>query len=198
MMFISRLLSLSLIVFVSFCFAVAQVADDKDREKQQIALLEQISKDTEGLRLPENRAIVLAKLAEGFWRYDEKRARSLFQSSVNDLIAAQTQAETNKKQTSNLYSLLNGVSPRQEILTMIAQRDAELALDSFYKSRPPKIAQILANPLEAKKPSNQQYIHNEVYFEQSLITRVGEQNPQRALKLIRESLAKGITGKLSD
>ena len=46
-----------------------------EAEKQQLALFEQIAKDAEALRLAENRALVAAKLAEGLWRYDEKRAR---------------------------------------------------------------------------------------------------------------------------
>lgn len=164
-----------------------------EAEKQQLALFEQIAKDAEALRLAENRALVAAKLAEGFWRYDEKRAREFFQTAVGELIAAQTQAEANKKQANMLYGLINGVSPRQEIMTMIAARDAEFALDAFYKSRPPKITAILVNPEEMKKPNSQQFVQNEIYFEQSLITRISEQNPQRALKLIRESLAKGVT-----
>ncbi len=164
-----------------------------EAEKQQLVLLEQIAKDAEALRLSENRALVAAKLAEGYWRYDEKRAREFFQTAVNELVAAQIQAEANKKQASMLYSLINGISPRQEILTLIAARDAELALDSFYKSRPPKLTAILMNPEEMKKPTSQQFVQNEIYFEQSLISRVSEQNPQRALKLIRDSLAKGVT-----
>ena len=162
-------------------------------EKQQIALFEQIAKDAEALRLAENRALVAIKLGEGFWRYDEKRAREFFQIAVNELVAAQTQAEANKKQASLLYGLINGISPRQEILTAIAARDAELALEAFYKSRPPKIMAILSNPEEMKKPTSGQFVQNEIYFEQTLINRVSEQNPQRALKLIRESMAKGVT-----
>jgi len=194
-MFIFRLFSLSLVVIFSFSFALAQAAADKnkDAEKQQLALFELIAKDAEALRLAENRALTAAKLAEGFWRNDEKRAREFFQTAVNELIVAQTQAEANKKQASMLYSLINGVSPRQEILTMIAARDAEFALDAFYKSRPPKITTVLMNPEELKKPTSQQFVQNEIYFEQSLIARISEQNPQRALKLIRESLAKGVT-----
>src|SRR4028119_1202527 len=100
MMFISRLFTLSFIVFVFFNLALAQVADDKTKEseKQQLALIEQIAKDAETLRLAENRALVSAKLAEGLWRYDAKRAREFFQTSVNELIGAQIQAESNKKQ----------------------------------------------------------------------------------------------------
>ncbi len=194
-MLFSRLISCFLVIVFSFALIKAQTAEEKLKEfdEQQVALLEQIAKNAEGLRLSENRALVAAKLGEGFWRFDEKRARAYFQEAVNQVIAAQMEAEANKKQAAILYSLLNGISPRQEILTMIAARDAEFALDGFYKSRPAKIAQILINPEEFKKPNSQQYVQNEIYFEQTLITRVGEQNPQRAIKLIRESLAKGIT-----
>jgi hypothetical protein len=195
MMFISRLLALLLVAVVSFNLAQAQTAEEKSKEteKQQLALFEQIAKDAEALRLAENRALVAAKLAEGVWRYDEKRARALFQTAVSELVAAQIQAEANKKQAGMLYGLVNGISPRQEILTMIAARDAEFALDAFYKSRPAKITGILTNPEEMKKPASRQFVQNEINFEQTLIARVSEQSPQRAVKLIRESLAKGIT-----
>lgn len=190
-----RLPSLSLIIVFAFSFALAQTSDEKIKEnqKQQIALLEQIAKDAEGLRLAENRALVSAKLGDGFWKHDEKRARDFFQASVNELIAAQTQAEANKKQYGNLYSLVNGVSPRFEILMMIVEHDAEFALDAFYKSRSAKVAQALTDTNEKKKAENQQFTYSEINFEQTLINRVSEQSPQRALKLIRESLKKGIS-----
>lgn len=195
MMSISRLFSLLLVAVVSFNLAQAQTAEEKsiETETQQLTLFEQIAKDAEAFRLAENRALVAAKLAEGVWRYDEKRARALFQTAVSELVAAQIQAEANKKQSGMLYGLVNGISPRQEILTMIAARDAEFALDAFYKSRPAKITGILNNPEEMKKPTSRQFVQNEINFEQTLIARVSEQNPQRAVKLIRESLAKGIT-----
>ena len=210
MSLITRAFSFSLVVAFLLADAAAQqpsidrpkipeppsptvASKNKETEKQQIALLEQIAKDADRLRLPENRALVAAKLADGFWRHDEKRARALFQTAINELVAAQTQAEGNKKQANMLYSLINGVSPRHEILAMIAARDAEFALEAFYKSRPAKIALILSNPEEMKKSNSQQFVQSELYFEQSLITRVSEQNPQRALKLFRESLAKGVT-----
>ncbi len=195
MMFISRMFSLLLVAVVLFNLARAQTSEEKSKEieKQQLALFEQIAKDAEALRLPENRALVAAKLAEGVWKYDEKRARALFQTAVSEIVVAQIQAEANKKQAGMLYSLINGISPRQEILTMIAARDAEFALDAFYKSRPSKFTGILTNPEEMKKPTSRQFVQSEISFEQTLIARVSEQSPQRAVKLARESLAKGVT-----
>ena len=192
-----RFIALPLIMVFACADVFAQTAADpkiEEKQKQQTALLEQIVKDAEGLRLPENRALVRAKIGDGFWATDEKRARQIFQSSINALVAAQIDAEADKKQAGNLYGLLYGMSPRQEILTMIATHDAEFALDAFYKSRPSKISQALAaNSTEKKDNENQQYALSETNFEQSLINKISDRDPQRALKLFRVSLAKGVT-----
>ena len=192
-----RLISLSLITFFAAGFVVAQTAENKidEKQKQQTALIEQTVKDAESLRLPENRALVLAKIGDGLWTTDEKRAREAFQNAVNSLNAAQNEAEVEKKQPGNLYGLIYGTSPRQEIMLMIANHDAELALDDYYKSRPAKIAQALAaaNNTGKKESESFQYAQNEINFEQSLISKYSEQSPQRALKLFRQSLSKGVT-----
>ncbi len=185
------------IIFFAFTSDFAQTAENKTEEnqKQQIALLEQIAKDADGLRLPENRALVLAKLGDSFWATDEKRARQFFQDSMIALVAAQTEAEGERKQpANNLAGLIYGASPRQEILMQIAGHDAEFALEAFYKSRPSKIVQALAIGGAGKSDAeSKQYALNETNFEQSLISRLSDQNPQRSLKLFRESLAKGVT-----
>ena len=113
-----RLISLSLVFLFAFSGVFAQVSDDKkvEKQKQQNALLEQIAKDAEALRLPENRALVLAKLGDGYWNTDEKRARQLFQTAINNLVTAQNEADAEKKQNGSLYGLIYGTAPRQEIL----------------------------------------------------------------------------------
>ena len=193
-----RLILPSLVLVFAAVNVFAQKTDDKKEEsrKQQIALLEQIAKDADALRLPENRSLVLAKLGDGFWATDEKRARQIFQDSINALITAQIDAEADKKQQSNLYGLIYGTSPRQEILTMIAARDPDFALDAFYKSRPAKVALALAataRNTEKADSENQQYAQNETNFEQSLISRISDQSPQKALQLFHASLSKGVT-----
>lgn len=191
---IRRLLSpLFAIVFFAALVSAQTPDEKKETDKLQTALLEQIAKDADGLRVPENRAMVALRLGEGLWKHDEKRARAYFQTAINELIRAQTDAEANKKQAGVLYGLINGTSPRQEILMTIAARDAAFALDAFYKTRPPKIARLLEDAGEKKKFESQQNAQTELNFEQSLINRVGDQDPQRALKLIRDSLAKGVT-----
>jgi hypothetical protein len=195
MMFISRMFSLLLVAVVSFNLAQAQTSAEKSEEieKQQLALFEQIAKDAEALRSPKT-ALWWRQNSPKAFGNTMKNAPALFlKRRFSELVVAQIQAEANKKQAGMLYGLVNGISPRQEILTMIAAHDAEFALDSFYKSRPAKFNGILTNPEEMKKPTSRQFVQSEISFEQTLIARVSEQNPQRAVKLARESLAKGVT-----
>lgn len=164
-----------------------------ERQKREIAFAEQILTDAGNLRLPENRAYVFAKIGNVLWSADEKRARQLFQNSVNDLLAAQTEAAAEKGNRQAFQNLIYGQQPRWEILNLIANRDAESALEAASKTRPPKIAQALA-ALTSSYPSQMQYYaRSELQNEQRLLALAAEQNPERATKLLRESLKKGFT-----
>jgi hypothetical protein len=188
---------LLLIISFAFTFSLAQTPDEQIKQNriQQTELIERISKDTEGLRLPENRALVAVKIGDAVWTSDEKRARQFFQTAVNEIISAQTEAESEKRPGSNSTNmgLVYGSSPRWEILTLIANRDAEFALESFYRSRPSKISFLLAKMSGGKNDENEQYAKNETNFEQTLINRLSEQSPQRALKLLNENLKNGVS-----
>ncbi len=190
-----RLQFLLPIIIFTFNFAFAQTPDGKIKQIQarKIELLEQTAKDSEGLRLPENRALVASKLGDGFWKTDEKRARQFFQTAISELISAQAEAVNEKKPTGITTNLLNGTSPRLEILTRIANHDAEFALEAFYRSRTSKIADLLTKVSESKNDENEQYVQTELGYEQNFINRVGEKNPQRALKLLTENLKNGVS-----
>lgn len=90
--------------------------------------------------------------------------------------------------------MIYGQSPRWDILRTIAGRDAEFALDSIQKTRPVKIAQALLN-IDAgdNQSQSRQYARNEVQSEQNIIAMAIEQSPQRAIKLLRASLKKGVS-----
>ena len=165
----------------------------KEKLRQETALLEQILVDAKNLRLPENRAFVYAKVANALWQTDEKRARAFFQNSISDLIAAQAEAETEKGKKEHLNNLIYGQSPRWDILNTIAARDAEFALDALVKTRPGKIAQALLNMTGENHSPSRQYAKNEIQGEQRIIAMAVEQSPQRAVKLLRESLKKDVS-----
>jgi len=176
-------------------FVSAQSVDEAVKEKlrQETGLVEQILADAKNLRLPENHAFVRAKAGNALWQTDEKRARALFQNSITDLITAQTEAEAQRGRKEYFNNLIYGQSPRWEILHLIAGRDAELALDAILKTRPVKIAQAIANLNGDNQSQSQHYARNEIQSEQRIIAMAAEQNPQRAVKLLRESLKKDVS-----
>ena len=56
-----------------------------ERDKKTLVLVDEIIKETQGLKLPENRIRIGMRLAGSLWPRDEKRARSLFQDTVASL-----------------------------------------------------------------------------------------------------------------
>lgn len=187
-----------LLLFVSSVFA--QNSDDEAKIKQhrQTVLIEQILSDIPNLKLGENRAFVYAKVGNLVWRTDEKRARSLFQNAVGELINAQILAEADKKNAGYQNDLLTGQNTRPQILNTIASRDAELALEYLYKTRPEKVLKAfsISSAKGSKFSNSENYSHlvqNETNLEQSFIRLAVDQNPQRAVKLLKESLKKGVS-----
>lgn len=177
----------------------SQKEDDAVREKQRqrMVLSDMIIADSRELRLPENRALVLARIGLSIWDLDQKRAQNLFQDAVNELIAAQMAAETEKRQGRQNH-LLNGDNVRSQVLYSIANRDADFALKSFYRTRPADVERALAS-LSAKDQKirtagNDAYLaQNELNLEQNLSRQAADQNPEKAIALLQAALKKGVT-----
>lgn len=174
-------------------FAQQQTDEDlKDKLQKEVKLLEQILTDAQNLRLPENRALVFARVGSAYWKIDEKLARQLFQNSVSELLTAQAEVENEKGNKQYFSNLIYGQSPRMEIVNFIATRDAEFALEVLAKTRPARIAQSFNNLTGENQTPAQQYAKNEIQVEQRLLTLAAEQNPQIAVKRVRDSLKKGV------
>ncbi len=186
--------SLFLLFLLSFC-TFAQNNEDAANEKlrRETKLLEQILTDAQNLRLPENRAIVYARVGSTYWKTDEKLARKLFQESVSDLMTAQAEAENEKAGKQYFQALIYGQSPRIDIINLIGAADAEWALELLVKTRPARITQALNNLSDIQVTTAGQYANNEITVEQRLITLAAEQNPETNVKRVRESLKKGAT-----
>ena len=189
-----KFLLFSLVLLLSIG-AFAQNTDDAVKEKQEreTKLLEQILTDAKNLRLPENRALVFAKIGSALWQRDEKRARKLFQDALNDLNAAQIEVQSEKTAKQYFQPLIYGQSPRHDIINLISPRDAELALEFLEKSRPPAIEEAIKNLTDNSSSTLQQFARNELAVEQRLIALTAEQNPQKAINRVRESMKKGVS-----
>jgi len=192
-----------LLLLVALLCSVAILAQSEDdavnaRKARLNAILEESLGDVQNLKLPENRAFFYSRIGNIIWPQDQKRARSLFLYAATELVNAQNFAES--KRSLNPYNeLLTGGNTRQQILNTIASRDAELALELLTRTCPAALQRALDNdPDKNKKISNyhQNNAHlaqNENYMEQNFYRMAAEQSPERAVKILKESLSKGLS-----
>jgi hypothetical protein len=90
MIFVARFFSGLFILLLSFnAFAQTNEEQIKEKLQKETKLLEQILSDAANFRLPENRAFVLSRVGNAYWKLDEKLARKLFQDSIAALVTAQ-------------------------------------------------------------------------------------------------------------
>lgn len=176
----------------------------KDLEKRVLIMLDQAVGEAGTLKLADNRAIVYAIAGDLYWKFDEKRARQLFRDSANDILVAGADAEKEKKDADDPYFgvFSFGGDARSQILPMIAKHDADLALELLVQTRTAKMTDALA---KASLPNSKQEsgmmtfnpeqirVRGEVALEQQFAVLAAEQNPDKAIKLIKDSLAKGIS-----
>lgn len=175
----------------------------KELEKQVLKMLDQAVGDAGTLKLAPNRAIVYAIAGDLYWKFDEKRARELFRNAANDVMVGNLEAEKEKKDSDDPFMQLYDFNDvRNEILPLVAKHDADLALDLLVQTRPAKITEALAKAMQpnAKQESgmmnfnpDQYRVQQEIALEQRFAVLAAEQNPDKAIKLIKDSLAKGIS-----
>jgi hypothetical protein len=175
----------------------------KELEKRVLEMLDQAAGDAATLKLPENRAIVYAIAGDLYWKFDEKRARELFRNSGNEILLANAEAEKEKKSDDDPYvQIFNFNDNRNEILPLIAKHDADLALEVMAQTRSAALVEVLAKAAQpnAKQESNfmnfspdKFRVQQEIALEQRFAVLAAEQNPDKAIKLIKDSLAKGIS-----
>lgn len=195
----------------AFVFAQTQPTDsDADKEKKKkeqdervMKMLDQAVSDGGMLRLANNRAIVYAITADMYWKYDEKRARELFKNSAGEIITYNQEREKEKKENPDAYAdIFDFDETRSQILPLAAKHDAELAFDMLLQTRPAKLAELMAKAAAPNtKPASDMMSYDpdksrvkaEVALEQRFALLAADENPDKAVKLIKESIAKGIS-----
>lgn len=151
----------------------------EEREKKTLALVDEIIKETQSLKLPENRIRIDIALAESLWSRDEKRARALFKEAVASLSEITAAVDSGDREYSDLAQLPQQL--RQEILQVAANHDPKLALDILRASRPASPEQMTYGP-----PTF------EAQLEMRLAVQLAAKDPQEALSLAEDSLKLGI------
>ncbi len=180
-----------------------KTAAQKELEKRVIEMLDQVAADAPTLKLAQNRAVVFAMAGDLYWQFDEKRAREMFRNSAGDMINANTEAEKEKKDTEDPFAgmLDFNTDPRNAILPLVAKHDADLALEIMVQTRSAKLVEAMAKASQptAKEQGffefnpDQFKVRQEIALEQRFAVLAAEQNPDKAIKLIKDSLAKGVS-----
>lgn len=184
----------------------SQTEKDKKQkalEAQVLHILDDAITEAEMLKLSQNRALVYAIAGDLYWKFDEKRARKLFRDSANDLIVGNGEAEKEKKESDDPYfGMFEWGDVRTQILPLVAKHDADLALELLVQTRSTKLADALARAtlVNAKQESgflsfnpDQYRVRGEIALEQQLAILAADQDPDKAVKLIKDSLVKGIS-----
>jgi hypothetical protein len=160
----------------------ASAAEEKkareEHEKQTLTLVDEITKEVQSLKLPENRIRIDIALAGSLWSRDEKRARALFKEAAASLSEITAAVDSGDREYINLAQLPQQL--RQEILQVAANHDAKLALDFLRASRPAST--------EARSYGQPSF---EAQLEMRLAAQIADKDPREALSLAEDSLKLG-------
>ncbi len=189
-----RLSLMGLIVAIVLCSGLAHAQQNNStmenaqttdalREKA-LNLLELLAGQISSLQSAENRARLGSNIAESLWDHDEKRARSLLVSVEEDIKAGLQQNREGDEPT-DVHTLMVFLRLRMDTVERIAKHDAELAL-VFLK----------ATELSSDKPPPYGVPESERALELRLAKEIAADNPDLALKLGRQSLARGFSNDL--
>ncbi len=173
-------------------------------KKEAVVFLRETTAEVNNLRSLENRISFSSEMAGLMWFQDEKEARAMFQTVINDFRAllgqydAQLGASELSPDDSDIYSAATGdkaqllrkfrkaVNVRQQIATAIAEHDPRLALEFFTES-----GQAISNPTFRKQIESA-----DTYFETRLLNEIAAKDVDTALKYGRKTLSKGFNYEL--
>jgi hypothetical protein len=207
-----KLISLisTFLVLTSLCLAQVQSAlpdPEKEQAKKEadekvVQILDQVISDASLLRLPQNKAIVFAMAGDLYWKFDQKRSRDLFRSAAGEILSYNADVEREKRDSSEMFPDFDISDPRTQVLPLVAKNDAEMALELLLQTRPAAITEALlkASTPDARtggimigySPENQR-VRWEIEMEQQFALLAADENPDRAIKMIKDSLAKGVS-----
>jgi len=192
-----------LCVLVATAAAVTVLAQQPDadaaklKEQRRTALTARVASDADQLKLPENRALIHARLGVIAWRNDAEHGKKLFQTAVGELNAAQQEAESAKGRSHLYQDLLNSQNLRPQILNIIAGVDPEFALESLYRTRPANVARAMAGEASEKindQVANRAYlVQAEMNLEQRLIRMAADKNPEKAAAMLKDTIRKRLS-----
>ncbi len=154
-------------------------------EKKALSLLDELISESGSLTLAENRIHVQSSGVEMLWKFDEPRARALVREVMGQIVALSQEYAAQAGDP-----VYNRPSPqhrdnshlRQRLLRFLATRDSKLALEFLRATRSPQTAEM--RPPGLPDP--------ERHLELQLAAQAADSDPQFALQLAEESIAKDL------
>jgi hypothetical protein len=151
----------------------------EERERKAAAIVEEVIKETQSLKLPENRIRIQIALTDVLWPRSEQRARALFKDAVARLGEIAAAVDGEDPEYSNLAHLPSQL--RQEMLQVVAKHDARLALDFLRSTR---------SSSPQQRPYSQPNV--EAQLEMRIAGEVAAKDSKEALRIGEEALKNGI------
>ena len=161
----------------------------QELEKKTLVLLNDLASASWGLKLPENRLLIMSGAADLLWPIDEKRARTVYWDALNALNLVSSSVPTTGEKLSRderikiVQRYLSAFELRQKLLRQVAKRDAQLALDMLRASR----------QVPPRQMGTDFTFPDDTQLEQGIASELAARDPAQALQIARQSLAKGLT-----
>ncbi len=160
----------------------------KELEQKALVMLDEIIKDTQSFRVPENRLRLKAVAANLLWKHDEVRARIYFKETMAGIVDLLNNQDDNDSPPQLIFP---GIAQlRRDVVQMLAALDPRMARDFLRATRPP-----------GSKPQDVAYgrygeLYNDLQLEYNLATQITATDPKQALELAEENLSKGFSYEL--
>lgn len=164
----------------------------KATEKKALALLDEIIKETQTLKLSENRALLLTAAADLYWQHDEQRARLLIKDAIKTLeeMTSATPLAESSDNPGRRYRLASMYSQmRWDILQILARHDPRWAREVLRTTSTLKIGGVDISELS---PDGERGLAAEL----NLASIIAANDPKQALEMAEASLTKGISHQL--
>lgn len=194
----SSLLALCAALALCFQLTPAQqtLSNTKDNDPKAAALREKaysllvsLADQLGTLQSVENRARIGSNIAGSLWTNDEKRARALFKLVEEDIKLG---LQVEKKAPHSQHTFQVFFKLRDNTAERMAQRDPELAL-AFVRDTVSFVNEFARRPDGEISPAIALQEHE---LELRLAKKISAANPEVAIKLARQSLAKGFSNDL--
>jgi hypothetical protein len=183
-----------LCVYLLFIFSVSAIFAQTDEEKAKkelesntLKMIDEVVSESTTLKLWENRSLVQALAGDLIWNSDQKRAKKLFIAAADEL--RQANFEVKKADSNQLAAGSINLSPRYAIIKIIAKHDAESAYETMISTRTVEVQNAL-NKRNNQTLTEVFMMNDEFYLEQFITKKLAEDNPEKAVKLLREQLSK--------